>query len=137
MLDVDTFLLSCRVLGRGVEHHMAAELGRMAQARGAGAVRHARRARSGTRRRGRSSSRSCPPGHWRPTSDGVECAHVRPADLAELRFEPSGGRGRRCRTETAKTRRGRRPRGSMRADSARREEQIVRAAGELATGAGY
>eukprot|EP00913_Durusdinium_trenchii_P010897 g10226.t1 len=29
-LDVDTFLLSCRVLGRGVEHRMAAELGRMA-----------------------------------------------------------------------------------------------------------
>jgi amino acid adenylation domain-containing protein/FkbH-like protein/non-ribosomal peptide synthase protein (TIGR01720 family)/FkbM family methyltransferase len=31
---VDTFLLSCRVLGRGVEHQMLAELGTIAQARG-------------------------------------------------------------------------------------------------------
>lgn len=29
-LKVDTFLLSCRVLGRGVEHRMASELGRLA-----------------------------------------------------------------------------------------------------------
>lgn len=31
---VDTFLLSCRVLGRGVEHRMLGELGRIAQQRG-------------------------------------------------------------------------------------------------------
>jgi amino acid adenylation domain-containing protein/FkbH-like protein/non-ribosomal peptide synthase protein (TIGR01720 family)/FkbM family methyltransferase len=31
---VDTFLLSCRVLGRGVEHQLLAELGTIAQARG-------------------------------------------------------------------------------------------------------
>ncbi len=30
-LQVDTFLLSCRVLGRGVEHRLAAEIGRIAQ----------------------------------------------------------------------------------------------------------
>lgn len=30
IFKVDTFLLSCRVLGRGVEHHLAAEIGRMA-----------------------------------------------------------------------------------------------------------
>ena len=33
-LEVDTLLLSCRVLGRGVEHEMLASLGRLAQARG-------------------------------------------------------------------------------------------------------
>jgi FkbH-like protein len=33
-LDVDIFLLSCRVLGRGVEHRMLAHLGRLAQKRG-------------------------------------------------------------------------------------------------------
>ena len=38
-LDVDTFLLSCRVLGRGVEHRMAAELGRLAAAQGLPSVR--------------------------------------------------------------------------------------------------
>jgi FkbH-like protein len=38
-LEVDTFLLSCRVLGRGVEHRMAAELGRLAVAQGLSTVR--------------------------------------------------------------------------------------------------
>lgn len=33
-LDVDAFLLSCRALGKGVEHHMLAELGRAASGRG-------------------------------------------------------------------------------------------------------
>ena len=32
-IDVDTFLLSCRVLGRGVEHQMIVRLGRIARAR--------------------------------------------------------------------------------------------------------
>ena len=34
VMEVDTFLLSCRVLGRGVEHRMLKELGRIAQTRG-------------------------------------------------------------------------------------------------------
>ena len=33
VLDVDTFLLSCRVLGRGVEHQMLNELGKIARER--------------------------------------------------------------------------------------------------------
>ncbi len=33
-LHVDTFLLSCRVLGRGVEHHMLAQLAEIAKVRG-------------------------------------------------------------------------------------------------------
>jgi FkbH-like protein len=37
-LVVDTMLLSCRVLGRGVEHHLVRELGKMALDRGAKAV---------------------------------------------------------------------------------------------------
>jgi len=37
-LDVDTFLLSCRVLGRGVEHQLLARLGRVAGERGATTV---------------------------------------------------------------------------------------------------
>ena len=35
---VDTFLLSCRALGRGVEHRMLAELGKIARQRGLPAV---------------------------------------------------------------------------------------------------
>lgn len=38
-VEVDTLLLSCRVLGRGVEHAMLASLGRLAQARGRALVR--------------------------------------------------------------------------------------------------
>jgi len=38
-IEVDTLLLSCRVLGRGVEHAMLAGLGRLAQARGKPTVR--------------------------------------------------------------------------------------------------
>jgi hypothetical protein len=37
-LVVDTFLLSCRVLGRGVEHRLVARLGDIASARGLGRV---------------------------------------------------------------------------------------------------
>lgn len=37
-LEIDTFLLSCRVLGRGVEHRMLAELGRSALERGLSTV---------------------------------------------------------------------------------------------------
>ena len=37
-LEVDTFLLSCRVLGRGVEHRMLARLGEIARERGANRV---------------------------------------------------------------------------------------------------
>ncbi|HEY1342546.1 MAG TPA: HAD-IIIC family phosphatase [Bryobacteraceae bacterium] len=37
-LVVDTFLLSCRVLGRGVEHRVVAHLGRIAEARGLGRI---------------------------------------------------------------------------------------------------
>lgn len=33
-IDVDTFVLSCRVLGRGVEHRVVSELGRMARQEG-------------------------------------------------------------------------------------------------------
>ena len=38
-LVVDTFLLSCRVLGRGVEHRMLAEVARLAARRGLGRVK--------------------------------------------------------------------------------------------------
>ena len=34
VLDVDSFLVSCRVLGRGVEHNMLARLGKIAQQQG-------------------------------------------------------------------------------------------------------
>lgn len=38
VLEVETFLLSCRALGRGVEHRMLAHLGNLAKAHGAASV---------------------------------------------------------------------------------------------------
>ena len=38
-LHLDTFLLSCRVLGRGVEHRMLARVGEVARERGCGQIR--------------------------------------------------------------------------------------------------
>ncbi|MCI5116355.1 MAG: amino acid adenylation domain-containing protein [Candidatus Electrothrix sp. LOE1_4_5] len=38
-LEVDTFLVSCRVLGRGVEHNMLAKLGEIAQQQGMNGVK--------------------------------------------------------------------------------------------------
>ena len=38
-LLVDTFLMSCRVLGRGVEHRMVSEIGRLAVEHGAASIR--------------------------------------------------------------------------------------------------
>src|SRR6185503_7431040 len=38
VLDVDSLLLSCRALGRGVEHAIVAELGRIAETEGLGFV---------------------------------------------------------------------------------------------------
>jgi FkbH-like protein/FkbM family methyltransferase len=38
LICIDTFLLSCRVLGRGIEHRVLAEIGRRAQAEGKGWV---------------------------------------------------------------------------------------------------
>ncbi len=58
---LDTFLLSCRVLGRGVEHRVMATLGDAAAARARAPSGCASRRRSGTRRRARSSSRLCRP----------------------------------------------------------------------------
>ena len=59
-LTVDAFILSCRALGRGVEHRVLAHLGELA--RGAGVPRSASRSRAPRRtsRRAASSSRSGP-----------------------------------------------------------------------------
>ncbi len=92
VLDTDTFLLSCRVLGRGVEHRIAAELGRMAQERGASTVR----LRVETTKRNtpaRKFLESIAPEALRQ-GDDRELVCEFPADaLAALRFEPAAQAG--------------------------------------------
>ncbi len=128
---LDTFLLSCRVLGRGVEHRILADLGEMAVAAGAATVN----LRVETTKRNtpaRSFLESVIGDEWRvSTPRAVECA-VPAAVLAAVRFEPSSSADVVVADEggskpTAQPVDGDRLR--------RREEQIVRAAFELATGA--
>lgn len=85
-LDVDTFLLSCRVLGRGVEHRMAAEIGRIAQARDLSQVRwrHLPTERNAPARLFLTQIAS----GTLPSEASVACEYVVDADaLINLRFE--------------------------------------------------
>lgn len=82
---VDTFLMSCRVLGRGVEHRMISELGRMANECGASAVRIPVRV----------TDRNLPVRRFLDTiggerlSDPGSQTHIIPASVAaEFRFSP-------------------------------------------------
>jgi len=87
-LDADTFLLSCRVLGRGVEHRMAAELGRMAQARGVGVVSlRVDFTKKNTPAR-QFLQAIAPAGQLSAAEDSLEC-RMSSAELVGLRFEPS------------------------------------------------
>ena len=131
-LDADTFLLSCRVLGRGVEHRIAAELGRMARRRALGRVRLRVEPTNATRPRASSSSRSPggvqrrrPRARPRVRAPGrlrwPRCASSQPSRRDVVR-------GRSARSAPATAVRSRRA-------CAAREPQIERTAFELATGA--
>jgi FkbH-like protein len=126
---LDTFLLSCRVLGRGVEHQIVANLGRLAAEAGARTVRLRVEA---TKRNtpARSFVESIIPVEFLRIDERANEADV-PADrLAAIRFEPSNApevvveddSGRLAATPIDGT--------AVR----RRERQIARAAFELATG---
>ncbi|HUE88996.1 MAG TPA: SDR family NAD(P)-dependent oxidoreductase [Vicinamibacterales bacterium] len=127
---LDTFLLSCRVLGRGVEHSIFAGLGRLAADAGATTVKLRVDA---TKRNtpARAFVESVLPSEWRH-ADELGMAGEVPADvLAAIRFEPAtapevviredNGKGAAAQPMDARRLR-------------RREAQITRAAFDLATG---
>ncbi len=131
-LAVDTFLLSCRVLGRGVEHAMAAELGRIAVAHRTSRVR-LRVVPTKRNTPARTFLESIVPAEFLQRSDGVIDADLPAEFVSAIRFEPAdqappviaddGG----SRTAAAP------------ADASRlraRESQIFRTAFELATPGG-
>jgi FkbH-like protein len=132
MLDVDTFLLSCRVLGRGVEHHLTAELGRIAQEQGLRAVRM-RVEPTKRNTPARKFLDSIAPAEYRTGAEGaLECEL--PAEwLAALRFEPGDAPAETyAETETASA-------SPVASDTSRqrtRETQVVRAAAVLGSAAG-
>lgn len=131
LLEVDTFLLSCRVLGRGVEHRMAAELGRLARERGLRAVKM-RVERTKRNAPARSFLESiCPPELRHASDELLEC-ELAAESLAALRFEPAES----APAPVEEKAESRAPAlATSVAGPRQREQQIVRAAYELARAA--
>jgi FkbH-like protein len=88
LVSADTFLLSCRVLGRGVEHQMAAELGRIAVARGASRVRM-RVEPTKRNTPARSFVEAIVPEEYLRRDNGVVEADLPAAVAAAIAFEPA------------------------------------------------
>ena len=89
-LVVDTFLLSCRVLGRGVEHYMLNELGRFADRNDIETVRlEIFPTPRNTPARDFLKSAS-PEGSCKTDKDGGLCSIIPSKDLIELELVPSG-----------------------------------------------
>jgi FkbH-like protein len=128
--NLDTFLLSCRVLGRGVEHQIVSDLGRMAAGAGARAVK----LRVETTKRNtpaRSFFESIIPAEYRNGDERAVEAEVPAGTLAGIRFEPSSA-GEVVVEDDGGSKAARQPVDA--AQLRRREEQIARAAFVLATG---
>jgi FkbH-like protein len=86
-MDADTFLLSCRVLGRGVEHQMAAELGRIAEASQAATVR-LRVDPTSRNTPARNFLLSIAPAGTQPAENGALEIALPPAVVSGITFEP-------------------------------------------------
>jgi len=129
---LDTFLLSCRVLGRGVEHRILSEVGRMAGAEGASRVRM--RVESTKRNTpARSFLESAVPAQYRSGDAAGVRADVPVDALAAVHFEPAAAGEVVIQDEGSGTKVGSQPVDTT--QLRRREEQIARAAFELASGA--
>jgi FkbH-like protein len=129
--DLDTFLLSCRVLGRGVEHRIVSDLGQMAAAAGARSVTM----RVETTKRNtpaRSFFESVVPAEYRAGDLQRTTADVPVEALAAVHFEPSSP-GEVVVAEEGGSKSSAAPMDA--AQLRRREERIARAAFELASGA--
>jgi FkbH-like protein len=129
LLDVDTFLLSCRVLGRGVEHRLAADLGTAAVERGLAAVRLRLDFTSRNTPARKFLQAFVPEEYRRETADSIEC-EVPAAWLSTLQFDPSAG----PMEPVAETEGDSRPASALDTAAVRaREQQISRAVQALST----
>src|SRR6185369_12330237 len=131
--ELDTFLLSCRVLGRGVEHHILSDLGQMAAASGASRVK-LRIDKTKRNTPARSFLESVVPAELRHGTEQRIEADVPAEVLASVRFEASSASGEPVAEDDgggAKNGQG----AEVVAGLRRREQQIARIAFELATGA--
>lgn len=87
-LAVDTFLLSCRALGKGVEHRMLARLGEIARERGLETV-EARFVQSARNRPAYDFLRSVEPREEKPFDGGVEFV-FQAESVRDLSYRPAG-----------------------------------------------
>jgi FkbH-like protein len=87
LLFADTFLLSCRVLGRGVEHQMVAELGRIAATAGASRV-HLRIEPTPRNTPARNFLRSIAPADAQHDDGGILELELSADAAGAIRFEP-------------------------------------------------
>lgn len=125
---VDTFLLSCRVMGRGVEHKMAAELGRLALEQGARAVQ-LKVATTKRNEPARAFVEAISPEECR-TADDTGLTSILPAAvLAEVRFAAPEA----AQSAAAEAGATRLSAGAVAVGPRRREQQIARTANDLAT----
>lgn len=117
---VDTFLLSCRVLGRGVEHQVVAELARLAVAEGKLAVEFTFHPTEKNTPAGAFFTMLAP-------DAGARSARLPAATLADLRYDPDAVTAAALPSESAK--------GPAAATSRHhpQSEKLVRLATDLAT----
>lgn len=129
---LDTFLLSCRVLGRGVEHRVASEVGRLAGAAGARIVTLRVELTKRNTPAQAFLQTIAPAQDLRRGDRALECDMPANA-LAAVCFEPTAGVETPIQEESERAGRSEPiDNGRLR----RREEQIARAAFELSTAAG-
>jgi FkbH-like protein len=132
LLVVDTFLMSCRALGRGAEHRMAAELAQIAETVGATTVRMmvfptARNAPA------QSFLKAIAPKECiRVSSAAIEC-DVPATYLRDLRFEPAEASTEPAAVEEAATAPTGGPRDDARDRLRKREQLITRTVSSLCT----
>jgi 3-oxoacyl-(acyl-carrier-protein) synthase len=130
---LDTFLLSCRVLGRGVEHRILSDLGQMAAAAGASRVR-LRIEKTKRNTPARSFLESVVPAELRHGGEERIDADVPAGVLAAVTFEPGTASEAPVAEDDGggnKDGHGAEAAGRLR----QRERQIARIAFDLATGA--
>ncbi len=130
-LLVDTFLVSCRVLGRGVEHHMAAAIGQLALEMGKEHV-HFQVITTKRNAPARKFLESISEGQkQRSNEEGIDC-WFSANSLAQLRFEPRSQTDKSPK-ETTKPEKVVGPTIKQGEHLRARERQIFKTTGELST----
>ena len=130
-VELDTFLLSCRILGRGVEHHLMARLGRIATDNKAQTVKMVVKPTPRNTPAREFLKSITPEEYGREDDTGLFECEVPSDYLAELTFQPEE-KSKDKKTSEEKEKRKKKDKGKPETKRMRsRESQIERAAYEL------